>query len=207
MQTTKQNRSRLLFMTQIALLAAIEIVLAYTPLGYLRIGPLSMSFLTVPVAIGACVLGPAAGAILGGIFGITSYINAVTGTSLMTAAMFQLNPVTCAVTCIVTRVLMGYLTGVIFKLIAKADKTKMVRYIVTSVSAPLLNTTLFMGCLVLFFYKAPFIQEKVAASGATNPFAFVIGFVGVQGLVEVLVCGVVATAVSKAVDTFLVSRK
>ena len=150
-----QKRQNLLFLTQLALLTAIEVVLAYTPLGYLRVGPLSLSFLTVPVAIGACVLGPTAGAILGGVFGITSYINAITGASVMTAAMFQTNPFTCAITCILTRVVMGYLTGLIFRLVQKIDRTKVIRYLTASIAAPLLNTILFMGCLVLFFYQPP----------------------------------------------------
>ncbi len=201
----KQTKSKqnLLFLTQIALLIAIEIILAYTPLGYLKIGPLSLSFLSVPVAIGACILGPTAGAILGGVFGITSYINAVTGQSVMTYAMFQINPFTCAITCILARVAMGYLTGLIFKGMQKIDKTAVLRYITASVSAPLLNTVLFMGCIVLFFYNSDYVQNKVAELGVTNPFMFVVVLVGVQGIIEVIVCGIVSTAVSKAVDIFV----
>ncbi len=203
-QTTKTtNQKGLLFLTQIALLIAIEIVLAYTPLGYLKIGPLSLSFLTVPVAIGACVLGPTAGAILGGVFGITSYFNAITGQSVMTAALFQINPLTCAITCILSRVLMGYLTGLIFSLVKKIDKTAIARYIAASVSAPLLNTALFMGCIVLFFYQSAYVQNTVESLGVTNPFMFVIALVGVQGAIEIAVCGIASTAVSKAVDLFL----
>ena len=202
MQNAKKRRN-LLFLTQLALLAAIEIVLAYTPLGYLRVGPLSLSFLTVPVAIGACVLGPTAGAVLGGVFGITSYINAITGGSVMTAAMFQVNPLTCAITCILTRVVMGYLTGWLFRLLSKADRTDWVRYVIASIAAPLLNTVLFMGCLVLFFYQSDYVQGMVQKLGAANPIMFIILLVGIQGAIEIVVCGVASTAVSKAVDLFL----
>lgn len=198
-----QKRQNLLFLTQLALLTAIEVVLAYTPLGYLRVGPLSLSFLTVPVAIGACVLGPTAGAILGGVFGITSYINAITGASVMTAAMFQTNPFTCAITCILTRVVMGYLTGLIFRLVQKIDRTKVIRYLTASIAAPLLNTILFMGSLVLFFYQIDYVQGMVQKLGAVNPIMFVILLVGIQGAVEIVVCGIASTAVSKAVDVFL----
>jgi uncharacterized membrane protein len=202
-KTKKQN---LLYLCELALLIAIEIVLAYTPLGYLRVGPLSLSFLTIPVAIGACVLGPAAGAILGGVFGITSYINAITGASAMTGAMFQLNPFTCFITCIVARALMGFLAGVIFKGMAKVDKPDFWRYPVTSLAAPLLNTILFMGCIVLFFYKSDYVQGLVSSLGASNPLMFVILLVGVQGLIEAVVCCVVGTAVSKAVTAFVKHR-
>ena len=48
-----KNRTNVRWLTQLALLVAILLVLNYTPLGYLQIGPLSASLLTVPVAIGA----------------------------------------------------------------------------------------------------------------------------------------------------------
>ena len=62
-------------LTQLALLVAIMLVLAFTPLGYLKLGPaLEITFMTIPVAVGAILLGPASGAFLGGVFGLTSFI-------------------------------------------------------------------------------------------------------------------------------------
>ena len=63
-----KNRTNTRWLTQLALLVAVLLVMNYTPLGYLQVGPLSMSLLTIPVAIGAMTLGPVAGAILGGVF-------------------------------------------------------------------------------------------------------------------------------------------
>ena len=40
-------------LTQLALLAALLLVMNFTPLGYLQVGPLSMSLMSIPVAIGA----------------------------------------------------------------------------------------------------------------------------------------------------------
>ena len=48
-------------MVQLAVLIAIMLILAFTPLGYLRIGPLAISLMTIPVVIGAMILGPAGG--------------------------------------------------------------------------------------------------------------------------------------------------
>ena len=56
------------WMVGVALMAAIVVVLANTPLGMLPVGPINASLLTIPVAIGAMLLGPAAGALLGAIF-------------------------------------------------------------------------------------------------------------------------------------------
>ena len=57
------------YLAQLALLAAIEVVMKLMGLGSVPVGPLYMSFLTVPIAVGAMTMGPTAGAILGGVFG------------------------------------------------------------------------------------------------------------------------------------------
>ena len=59
-------------MAETALLTAIVILMAFTPLGYLRIGITQITFIVVPVAVGAVLLGPKAGAFLGLVFGISS---------------------------------------------------------------------------------------------------------------------------------------
>ena len=59
------NFSKVQRMVILAVLIALTLVMALTPLGYLKIGALSISFLCIPIAIGATVLGPTAGLILG----------------------------------------------------------------------------------------------------------------------------------------------
>ena len=66
------NRSRRV--TLLGLLTAILLVLSMTPLGYLNIGPLAISFNMIPVAVGAAALGPVGGAVLGAVFGMTSFL-------------------------------------------------------------------------------------------------------------------------------------
>ena len=76
-------------MVKLALMVAIIFVMAFSPLGYLRTPGLTITFLTVPVAVGAIILGPTAGAICGGAFGLTSAIMALTGGSAFSAALLQ----------------------------------------------------------------------------------------------------------------------
>ena len=68
----KQNK-KMRQMVQLAVLTAILLVMAFTPLGYLKLGPLSITFLTLPVAVASVVLGPQAGLIMGAVFGLTSF--------------------------------------------------------------------------------------------------------------------------------------
>ena len=70
MKTKKFTTTQL---TMLGLMAAVLLLMAYTPLGYLNIGPLAISFNVIPVAISAVVLGPTGGAIAGAIFGLTSF--------------------------------------------------------------------------------------------------------------------------------------
>ena len=174
----KNNDLRTL--TRLALLVAIELVMKAVGLGSVPMGPLYMSFLTLPIAVGAITMGPAAGAILGGVFGAVSFYDAVTGASAMTGALFQVSPVNTFILCVGMRVLMGLCVG-----------------------APGLNTLFFMGYIVLAFYGCDYIQNIVAAKGAANPFMFVVLLVGVQGVMEFLVSGILGGIVARAVAKFL----
>lgn len=195
------------YLTQLSVLVAIELVLAYTPLGYLRVAPgLEISFLMVPVALGGMLMGPAAGAILGGVFGLTSFATCF-GSSPFGATLLTIQPVYTFLVCFATRVLAGWLTAVIFKALAgKRDTAPAVAYVAAAVAGPVLNTVLFTGGLVLFFYNTEYIQGFVTALGATNPLMFAALFVGVAAVLEAVVGGVVATALAMGVSRGLGKR-
>ena len=58
----------------LALLVGIVLLMSWTPVGYLHLGVLEISFLVVPVAIAGVTLGPWGGMIAGAVFGITSFL-------------------------------------------------------------------------------------------------------------------------------------
>lgn len=191
-------------LTQLALLAALLLVMNFTPLGYLQVGPLSMSLMSIPVAIGAMLMGPADGAILGGVFGATSFVQAVQGTSAMGAALFAYSPAGSFVVCFVARVLLGLCCGLIYQGMRRVlpGKEKLCAA-VGGFSAAFLNTVFFMGFLVLLFYGSPYVQGLVDALGVSNPLAFIVAVVGVQALVEWVTCCVAAAAVTVPLRKYL----
>ena len=197
----KNNDLRTL--TRLALLVAIELVMKAIGLGSVPVGPLYMSFLTLPIAVGAITMGPAAGAVLGGVFGAVSFYDAVTGASAMTGALFQVSPVNTFILCVGMRVLMGLCAGLIFKGLKGLDKPGTWSYLVSAMSAPFLNTVFFMGYIVLAFYGCDYVQNLVSAKGAANPLMFVVLLVGVQGVAEFLVSGILGGIVARAVAKFL----
>ncbi|MDP4132810.1 MAG: ECF transporter S component [Bacillota bacterium] len=177
-----------------ALFTAIIVLMSFTPLGYLKTAFLEISFIMIPVAIGAVLMGPGAGAFFGTVFGITSFIQCF-GLSQFGSVLLSINPFYTAILCLVPRILMGWLTGLIFKGLYKVDKTKMASFAVANLSGALLNTIFFMLFLILLFGNTKTIMD---ARGNMNIFAFVIAFVGTNGLIEAGVSFVVGTAVSKA---------
>ena len=199
MNTNKQLRNLVL----LALFVALEMVFRLIGLGRVPVGPLNMSFMTVPIAVGAMLLGPWQGAVLGTVFGLCSLWDAVNGSGGMTNIFFGISPVHTVILCVGTRALMGWLTGLIFRWIHKIDKTKTVSYFVGAFCAPFLNTLFFMGYIVLAFYQTAYVQDLVAAKGSANPLMFVVLLVGVQGLIETLVCTITGGAVGKGVSVAL----
>lgn len=194
------TNKRTLKMVQLAFFTAIILLMAFTPLGYIKTPGLEITLLVVPVAVGAILLGPTAGAILGGVFGVTSFIQAFSGP--LGAALLSISVVGTFVLCVITRILMGWLTGLIFKAMKQWDHTRLISHATANLAGALLNTVLFMTTFVLLFYNTEYVQGIVSALGATNPLHFIVLFVTVNGLIEALICFVVGTAVSKAIDIF-----
>lgn len=200
------NKTNVRFLAQLGLLAAIEIVMKLIGLGSVPVGPLYMSFLTVPIAVGAMTLGPSAGAILGAVFGLVSFKDAITGASAMTGVFFQISPVHTFILCVVMRAIMGFCVGLLFKALRFIDRKGGWSYFIGALSAPLLNTLFFMGYIVAVFYQTEYIQGLVSTKGASNPLMFVVLLVGVQGLIEAIVCCAAGGVITRAVSSFLGTR-
>ncbi len=193
----KEKRFDTRSMVLLAMLSGILLVMSFTPLGYLNIGPLAISLNMIPVAIGAIALGPGGGAFLGAVFGITSCLQCVGigGTSAMGVALFEISPVLTIIQRFVPRLLAGFLTGMIYGGLHKLH-FRLASY-VAGFCAALLNTVLFMTALVLLFGNTEYLQNMI---GGKNILLFIIGFVGVNALVELFATTVAAGAVCKALQ-------
>lgn len=194
-----EKKSNARTISEYAIFIAIIFVMRATGLSRIPVGPLVMTLTMVPIAIGAMLLGPLGGAVLGMVFGFTSLYDAMIGASAMTGFFFQLSPLHTVLLCVGTRTLVGAATGWLFKLFKGLDKKRIWCYFAGGLAAPLLNTVFFMGYIVLFFYQTDFVQKTAAKIGAVNPLMFVVLLVGVQGLVEWLTGCVVGGGVAKAV--------
>lgn len=201
MEHTK-NKYTVKYMVRLATLVAILLLMEVTGVGLIRIPlfpGLEFTIMQVPVIIGAIVMGPMAGGILGGIFGIISFWECF-GKSAFGVVLMGVNPLYTFLVCVPTRLIMGAACGWIFLALTQLDRSKQKLFCfgAASLCGALLNTTLFMSALVLFFYQTEFIQGFVTALGVANPLTFIVTFVGFQGLIEAIICCVTGAAVSKA---------
>lgn len=195
---TKQSKT-----TQLAILGlmtGVLLLMAYTPLGYLNIGPLAITFNVIPVAICAITLGPAGGAIAGAVFGMTSFLQCigVGGTSAMGVVLFEINPFLAFIQRFVPRVLDGLLLGYIFRAVRRW-KNPYVASAVTGFFSAFLNTVFFMAALVLLYGNTDYIQGLI---GGKNVIVFICTFVGINAVFEMIsstvITGAVGAALSKA---------
>lgn len=179
----------------LGVLSAVIVVMAFTPLGYLKVGVISISLLMIPVCIGAVALGPVGGAILGAVFGLTSFAQCF-GMDALGTTLASYNMPGIFVQLVLSRILAGAGAGFVFWLVSK--KNDIAGYICAGLAGALLNTFLYMGGLVLIFGKT---QEIASIKGDMNFFVFVAAVVGFNALIELAATSAVTAGVGMALKS------
>lgn len=196
----KRNKTDVRQLTLLGLLAAVMVILSATPLGYLNIGVLAITLNVIPMGIAAVALGPTGGAVIGAIFGLTSFLQClgVGGTSAMGVITFGISPILTFIQRFIPRLLVGLIIGFLHKYLAKKIGKKTACFI-TGFFAAFLNTVLFMTALVLLFGNTDYMQELIAGR---NIIVFICTFVGINAVFETiastLITGAVGSALYKA---------
>ncbi len=162
----KQTSNRLLRIALLGILIAIELIMAFTPLGYLKLGVTPITLLPIPVAIGAILLGPAAGGILGGVFGLTSFYQCF-GMDTFGVILLDISPVGTFILTVVTRILMGVLVGWIYKGLSKIKGKSF-----PTVAAIFTSAFVGLAVAVLFNENA---KHAAQIGNAPSPWNFLIG--------------------------------
>lgn len=201
----KKQHSKTLRMAQTAILIALTLIFSLPPLGTVRLGPIEMTLAPIPVAIGAIVLGPGAGALLGGVFGVGSFLQCIIGSSVFGAFLLSLNWFTTLVVCMLPRILCGWLSGLLYRALQKIDRTRIASYFAASLSTALLNTLFFvLGILVFFWHSDAFTFQMNEWGMSTDTlWLFLVALVGINGVVEAIVNFIVAGGAAKAVAKFV----
>lgn len=187
------KKSNVKTLVQLALLTAIELIMAFTPLGYLKIGPVSITFMAIPVAVGAIVLGPISGAFLGLVFGLTSFSQCF-GADTFGTTLLGINAFSTAFMCLVPRILMGLFAGLIFGGLKKTTLGETGGALLSSLACSVINTVLFVGSLIVLFGNTEYIKGY-----GDSVIAVIMALVSVNTVIEAIACTIIGGAVSKAV--------
>ena len=186
-------------LTIMGLMTALLILFSFTPIGTIPIGPLSITLNVIPVAIAAVALGPIGGLIMGCVFGLLSFLQCL-GIGIpsgMGAVLFGINPFLAFIQRFIPRALDGFLVGLIFRALEKKPGPRIACFVSGFCSA-FLNTAFFMSALVLLFGKTEYVQGLMEKTGSHNFLVFTVLFVGINAVVEMVVCTVVSGFVGSA---------
>ena len=189
------RRTKVARMTLLALLVAVLVVLAFVnipmPFG------LSITFNMIPVAVAAMAMGFPGGIIVGGAFGLISFLQCfgIFGLSPLGAALVNISPVLMFVQRFVSRVMVGVLAVVVYRAMDRTQAPLYVKGLVTGFASALFNTLFFMSLLVLFFGESEKLAGSIAEKGVLM---YIITSVGVNAVVEMAVAAIVTGAVGTA---------
>lgn len=191
---TKKNNVKTLVI--LSLMTALLILFSFTPIGTIPIGPLSITLNIIPVAIAAITLGAWGGLAMGCVFGVLSFLQClgIGVPSGMGVILFGINPFLAFVQRFVPRALDGLLVGLLYQGFSKRAGNTLACFVAGFFSA-FLNTLFFMSALVLLFGNTEYVQGLIAGRSIL---LFVVAFVGVNAVVEMLVSTVVTGLVGSA---------
>lgn len=201
-KTTHENTAQTLGMVQVALFAALIIILAFTPfLGYIPLGFTRATIIHIPVIIGSLMLGPKKGAFLGFVFGMTSFINNTmnpTATSFVFTPFFELGEVHggigSVIICFVPRILVGVVPWYVYRGLERIFGKQMLSLAAAGIAGALTNTLLVMN-LIYVFFRTAYAAANNVAEGAV--YTFILSIIGMNGVPEAVVSAVLVSIICR----------
>ena len=196
---TKKHDTR--WMVSVALMAAIVIVLANTPLGMIQLPIIKATTVHIPVILGAILLGPGAGAILGAVFGICSLVSNTMAPTLLSFAFSPFSSTTgipgalkaiwISVGC---RILIGVVAGWLWVLFTKIKLNQFIALPIVGFVGSMVNTVTVMGS-IYFLFAQQYAEAKEVA--LTAVFGLVMGTVTASGIPEAIAAAILVLALGK----------
>ncbi len=197
----KEQRHDTRWMGSVALMAAIIIVLANTPLGMIQLPIIKATTVHIPVIIGAVLLGPSAGAILGAVFGICSLISNTMAPTLLSFAFSPfmstsgisgaMKAIWISVGC---RILIGVAAGWLWILLTKLKVNQLIALPIVGFIGSMVNTVTVMGSIYLLFAQQYADAKDVAVSAV---WGLIMGTVTASGIPEAIAAAILVLALGK----------
>lgn len=190
------------YMATLAMFCGILLVMGATGIGFIPLPVIKATTMHIPVILGAILLGPAAGAVLGGVFGLCSIWANTTSPGLLAFAFSPfmtteglpgvLKSLWIALGC---RILLGVIAGWLWRGLKKVLKQDYLALPVTAAVSTICHTILVMGSIYLLLAQQ-YAQAKNVA--ITAVFGLVMGTVTSSGIPEAIIAAVLVTVIGKA---------
>ena len=202
----KKRRLSLQWMTGTALMIAVTLVLASTPLGRITMPFLTATTLHIPVIIATLTLGLESGVLVGLVFGVHSLISNLTGASFF--APFFINPLVSVLPRFLFPVGVHLTACAVKRIAGRWDQRHLLAYVLASALGTALHTAAVMGMIYLLYGGS---IAQMLSGGASLPQAIASRGVGMgiaamgvaNGVPEMIVAAVIAPVVSMALDRAL----
>ena len=190
----KQTLSKTQYIALLGILLAF--VILFQVFGsYIRIGATNFSFVLVPIVLGGVLLGAKAGLFLGFAFSTVVAVMGFAGADGFTNVLLNNAPVGTLLTIYLKGCFAGLIPALVYKAIAVKNKT--VAIIISALLAPVINTGLFIICML---FLSDVLKANFVADGTTVIYFLVIVCAGVNFLVELAINVVLAPALKRVVD-------
>lgn len=196
MITSRKKKLNVVAMVELALLTAAVLILQLAGVAIkLPFLGTPVSLVLVPIALGAMLLGPMAGAWLGFVFGMVVFVACgVMATDPFTAMLFADHPLFTALTCLVKSTLAGFLAGVVYNAFGK-NKPLLGTFLAAAVT-PIVNTGVFiLGCVIMM----DTVSGIAAGLGQNFLYFVIIGCAGLNFIFEMLLNLLLAPALCRVV--------
>lgn len=198
----KQKTMNTRYMATLAMLCGVLLVMGMTGIGFIPLPVIKATTMHIPVILGAVVLGPKAGAVLGAVFGMCSIWANTTTPGLLSFAFSPfmtteglvgvLKSLWIALGC---RVLFGALSGWLWALFRKFFKNEYTALPVTAAAATICHTLLVMGSIYVLLTQQYAAAKNVAISAV---FGLIMGTVTASGIPEAIAAAILVTVIGKA---------
>ena len=198
----KQKTLNTRYMALLAMLCGVLLVMGMTGIGFIPLPVIKATTMHIPVILGAVLLGPRAGAVLGAVFGFCSIWANTTTPGLLSFAFSPFmtteglpgvaKSLWIALGC---RILFGWLAGIFWMVFRKILKKEYAALPVTAAVATICHTLLVMGSIYFLLSQQYASAKNVALSSV---FGLIMGTVTASGIPEAIVAAVLVTVIGKA---------
>jgi uncharacterized membrane protein len=195
-----------------SLFAAIIFMMTFTPIGFIPLGAMNATIIHVPVIIGAIILGPKIGALLGALFGLASLIRATISPTMLSFVFSPFIPIPgtdhgsvwALAVCFIPRILVGvtpcYVDNFLRRFAEGNATWRFISTFIAGVAGSMTNTLLVMYMIFAIFRNEYAVALKESAAAVHG---LILSVIAVHGIPEAIVAGIFTSAVCRALSAFL----